>query len=84
MNIARTHCFAVEKRIVVAGTSTGVPGETVTVYVAIGRGKFKPLSTGIVFSDGSISVSRATTKTNRVRVYVQVGSTKSNVVDCPR
>jgi hypothetical protein len=71
------------KRIVLAGTSTGAAGQGYTVFLRVGRGAFKPLGQGVVASDGTINFVRATTRNRAVTAYVQVGSTKSNRVNCP-
>ena len=70
-------------KVVIAGTSTGVAGEQFTVFLKIGKAKFKPLGNGVVASDGSIQFSRSTTTARTVKGYVAVGSVKSNTVTFP-
>lgn len=66
----------------VSGSSTGLTGETVTMWLAFKGQETKPgLTTAVIGSDGSFTWSRRSSR--EVRIYAQVGSTRSNTIVIP-
>lgn len=65
--------------VLVKGTSTGMAGERLTMWIAFSGQETKPgATTALIGTDGTFTWSRRTSR--EVRLYAEVGSTRSNTI----